>query len=1186
MPPGVGYSVPNSGASHYPPSFSNFYNPNIGQQNLGSQATAGLMGGVQSMPGMLTGLGMASSLGLLGQSAGMYSLGGAATKALGVGSVLDPFGMALRAGSAGAQFGGGLAARMGAGSILGGVGAGIGGIAGAALPAAALYAGYKGVAAFGTGGVHQAEINRMFSGYNFANPNALGGRGFNARQMGRIGDAMHSMDASSSFISGGDAMQLTKQFQQMGLGRGAESVSDLTNKLKEFGRVADEVAQRMGTSITEVSGLIQKMRGTGFFSSSEIAGNVTNMRTMETMGVSNEQFLGAQQQAGSMSRGMGLTNTAGANFISAAGGQMVSALQSGTMDQEQMMRLTGTDHYADAGMAFAQKMQGGLGNFMRSGVGRAFLAGIGQTKGGKFTGKIDSNMLDKLSSGGDFDSIMDRGRNALQGRDAGRTFMTNQDSMLDDLMGSEQGLTSMVGAVTSMAEKANLGDGEDAFVLLGKRMQIGTEMELRELHKFADQQKKIRANMLRKKARELSTERFQTRMARNRFSGKVSEAMGAASDMFLGGITHAGQNFMTSGSSMFEDIDIAVGEFLTKVKRDTFASSQTSIDDVNRRLTLGERVGSATTNVNLDSVEMESTLLGPTRDLGVMGGASANKALMLQRAGATKNFSAMTSLIESSLPPGRKEDLDKKLITASSNTVLQKLIGEAREAKLSGNSGALGDKIEAVREHMVNTGLVDPGSSGKDMQYILSKIGGEDVVARDLANATVSLSGGETKAQKEDKAFREAIMGEKGTLGSGTKKALGVAGGVGGGILAGAGMVAGGVGLMSAAGGVFATGMAANAVFGVGLAMSGLGAVAAGTKLGAAAGSVVPVLGTLAGAAVGAIAGYALYDYMKPEEQEIMEEIMDNGTGVDLLGSLKSPAEQAEFSQLLEEYKKAADSEDEAYEMAAKAFSAKYGKKITAKDVRTSDKAMTHMSGKNSSQRAQMSVSDFANNKGLKQLMGYTRFKASTKARAKVNQQMMDSISKEGPAGLLGEAKLMDALGMKEGDTKDDAMKVAINEMIDKAVTSGNFSASDTDPTLKRAITKAATIRRDISQIEGSISEEDLAKKVGVSLEDVQAFRQRTGGTGLVTKNEITQLGELLSENVARGVLTEGAAGVGMTTGGEFAGTDAELQSKSMQQTAFMIDALYAKATGATSASTAGGQRVLTNMNQSKPDRE
>lgn len=1192
MPPGVGYSVPNAGASHYPPSFSNAYNPSIGQQNLGAQATASIMGGIQSAPGMLAGAGMMASLGLAGNAMGMYSLGKMGTGLLTAGSMLDPLSMAFSAGRVGMGLGRGAMTLGGIGGIgtgafggaMGTIGAGLGGLAGAAVPAAALYGAYQGVSAFGTGGVHQAQINRMFSDYQFANPSAMGGRGFNAQQMGRIGDAMHSINTSSAFINGGDAMQLTKQFQQMGLGRGADSVGDLTTKLKEFGRVADEVAQRMGTSITQVSGLIQKMRGNGFFSSSEIAGNVTSMRTMQGMGVSNEQFLGAQQQAGATSRGMGLTNTAGANFISAAGSQMVGALQSGILDQEQMMRLTGTDHYADAGMAFAQKMQGSLGGFMKSGVGRAFLAGIGQTQGGKFTGKIDSKLLDNLSAGGDFTSIMDRGRSALQGRDAGRSFVTNQDSMLNELMGSEQGLTSMVGAVRSMASKANLGDDEDAFVLLGKRMQMGTEMELRELFKFAEKQKQVRKDILRRKAMELSTERFQTSMSRNSFTGQMAKLSGQMSDTLLAPIEHAGAHFMTSGSSMFEKMNIGLGERITGMKRDTFSVSQDSIDEVNRQLTMGTAQRSIQSDVRNERTVMggDSKFLAfvdsdhAGRGGGALDTANGNRALMIQRAAASKSFGSLGDLLAIGIPESRKKDLDSKIANVAADRKLQSLIGEAREAKLSGSSGALADKVEAIREHMLNKGYASKGNSHHDVQYLLtrSKVGGEDIIAKDLANATLTLSGGETTEQKEDRAFKSAMM--RNVAGANTPTGEKVAAGT-------AGVAGAGVGLLAATTGLAAAGTAIGAGSLAMMPVIGGAATAVGSAMyGASVGSVVPVVGTLIGAAVGAVAGYAMYEYMKPEEQKIMEDIMDNGTGIDLMGSLKSPAEMSEFSKILEEYKKNITDEDEAYEAAAKAFSAKYGKKISAKDVRTTDKAMTQMSGMNSNARARATVTDLANNKGLKDLMGYTRFKSQTKARAKINEQMMNAVSKN-LTGMIGESDLLSALQLKEGEGKDAKIKESLNKMIDHAVETGDFSASDSDPVTKRAIAAAATIRRDIGTIEGDISEEDLAKKLNTSVEDVRAFRKVTGGTGLVTKSEIDQLGSLLSENQARKIFAEGGAGVGMTTGGEFAGTDAELQAQAMQKTAFMIDALYARATG-TDASTSGGQRVLNSMNTNSPD--
>ena len=215
--------------------------------------------------------------GTLSGSGGM--MGAAASGVAGAGSLMST--------------GAGIAALMPSSMVGGALGGTLGGLLGLNPVSLGLMAGAAGVGAVGSSMNNGLRINgqvgQMLSAANFANPNAPNGFGFGFNDQSRMTNTIMGMGASNPFVGQQDQMQMLNQFQQMGLDKGVTSMGKMIEKFKEFSKTTEDVATQLGKTVTEVTGLVQNLRGSGFYSAAEVTGMSARMSASSSYGINMQQ---------------------------------------------------------------------------------------------------------------------------------------------------------------------------------------------------------------------------------------------------------------------------------------------------------------------------------------------------------------------------------------------------------------------------------------------------------------------------------------------------------------------------------------------------------------------------------------------------------------------------------------------------------------------------------------------------------------------------------------------------------------------------------------------------------------------------------------------------------------------------------------------------------------------------------
>jgi len=301
-------------------------------QMQGEQIAGGMMNRIGSVAGPVSSLGM----GLLG---------------------LDPLSMGLRAGMG--------AYGAGAG-VVGGAAAGLGVAGGMALPLmAAQYAGSQVM----TGAQQQQQFNAsMRQSFAFNNP---WGQGFSNNQLGVMGADIRGMAGQTG--PGGEISTfrelstLAANMGRMGMATGVRDVTAFRQRFSEMLSTVKTIAQEMGTTLEQAQQAMASMRGSGVFRTSDQVKFAMQMRQYSVGGGLSTAELGAMANIGSqISRSVGGRGNAGAFAGMRTLGMVGSAVQSGTLSEEDIYNATGL-YGAEGRQALATRQLESSASFLKSG---------------------------------------------------------------------------------------------------------------------------------------------------------------------------------------------------------------------------------------------------------------------------------------------------------------------------------------------------------------------------------------------------------------------------------------------------------------------------------------------------------------------------------------------------------------------------------------------------------------------------------------------------------------------------------------------------------------------------------------------------------------------------------------------------------------------------------------------------
>ncbi len=688
--PGMPQMQPMLGSSHYPPSFS------YAQAEPHAQYRGGALMGNQLVSG---GLGAAQGIVGAGQSlamgAGLINMG--TSYAASKGLMASPlFASRLIGTAAGSSLGMGL----------------LGGPVGIGLLAAQTTLGMAQT------GVHNANmVGNMFGNMQFAN--AAGdprtGRGFSQRDLMTLQRGIHNIEANNPFVSMSDALRATERFTEMGMHQGVQDAEKLAKRVTQLGKTMHEMARQLGTSMEEAGTFLRDMRGSGFYSARDVMGNTANMTLMRGFGMTSEQFAGMQRAGAGITRGSMMSGKAGAGMVTAKAAEFMQAFNSGAMSSEQAMDMTGASTPLEAAQMLAQQTLSGTMQGLSGGLGSAMLLAAGQVdESGKFTGKVDAGILQRMASGGmTRDEMMRLGGLKRNTREGQMSFVARKQDITESMLESEQGQEALFGMIRSLTEQQfgpGAGDDQDAFQLVAETQFNMDRRTVRNLQKLRDTRKQRMASL----AQELRANERAAELKENRtLGGLVTRISGTFSDIYESATMPFSEYYRDVAGGLV-DVERAVlggGDDVTA------GLSQQTIDRgiVDSMVASVQGRGGPSVNLGIGDVARLAAVSG---DVGSIRGALPALTEETKKAVGGRDVAAIVANFKEQgydiSDPTMKRILAQQLGVASLGGDYDNYDQDQLHALLAEQGGEIGQKL-AVQ---ANLDRVDGGSSTKDLKQL------------------------------------------------------------------------------------------------------------------------------------------------------------------------------------------------------------------------------------------------------------------------------------------------------------------------------------------------------------------------------------------------------------------------------------------------------------------------------------
>lgn len=951
------------GASHYPPQYNFGADTGLIQNRLtsGGGLYGGMAAGTNAVAGGLsTAFGAASLASILG--IGGSTVGGFAGSMLG----LNPLSLGILAASAPMGFAGG---------------------------------------AMMHGNRMNAAVGGVLSQAGFANPVAPNGFGFGFGDQTRMTQQIIGMGAANPFVSAQDQSQLLGKFQQMGLDKGLTSMDKMMDKFKEFSKATEDIAVSLGKTVGEVTGIVQQLKGQGFYSASEVTGMTNRVAAGANYGLGFNQQMQMAAGMAATARGMGMSGQSGALVGTNLAQSLGAAFSIDNVNSNLAMDLTGTTNTADASVALGQRFGGSImAQFNRGGKLSNLMSGLVKV-GADGNLVLDDKAIADASSGVlSIDDIKSRGQNVLSNSKLKGKFANSQSQLASDLLSTNKGSTAALGLLKNIAgeEAASNGmDQEDVFVNLARTWGISSEREARLLYDFIDDLEETSSKRLTDEANYAAAQKRRAFLTRERSFSAVKQKLKHEMTMFtsnpaLASKFAAASNNFSAGLNALErsvlGIDLPSSAIYT----------QSNVDDVLGRMVSGE----------INTSAMGITAGGLQNDL--FGNASMDHRTKMAAAAQGLRVNEFGEVVRSGVDLSGKGTLDSDTL----KNFYDHTTDDYRNATFFTNrTGSTLGTLGGFATGRVATGLLGGGigrlainsraarATGSSLFYSkqivggLGKLGG---VKGKLLAAGIQAAGMYAGYQlggsgTDEEQLYQSLMEEAKSKGA-TSEAEAHA------MIAqtedGAAALRNYVQKYGAGEGFDLTSMAKANYLAATQEEAGYGRMAfqiagglAGASAGGFVGSLAGPAGTVAGGIAGSFAGEALggglYDLFFGNNT--LKEQQKAGHGAKVLSLFKSEGELKDLDKMYkDELRNNGNSEGKARAALAKRLSKKYGQNITGTDIETALYELQNATGQSLDERIQNG--DYS--KGLN---------AAKLARGYIDAEIASSHMSEVGANLTGE---------------------------------------------------------------------------------------------------------------------------------------------------------------------------------------
>lgn len=480
----------------------------------------------------MAGLGAAGSLGLIGGPLGAMA------------SMMDPMGLAMRAGMGGFSM---------AGGGFGGAALGLGAAGAVALP---LYAGaqYAGALAsnFRGGMQDQMALNATLrQNFNFLGGQGAYGRGFSQTQMGQIGSMMGGVLRSDHMLSGqGELNALIAGGAQMGTFTGVRDVQSFTQRFREMLTTLRTVQRELGGSLQEAQEFVNQSRQAGVFGSTAATRFAATIRnTSAVTGMDQGQLIQLASNGASIARTFGGLGRQGAMGAMRGITTVGTMMNSGMIDESMLSEATGGLTGTEAMSAFVTNMMQRTGAATRRAHGRYGIFGLANATG---TG-LDEEAMMRFQMGDMGVGDLSRRAHTRVG-EMGRARAINREGILRGAAIEQGGLSFQIGMARQLLGNDGEGMSSDLMSLVLQRRGHMSRPEAEVMASMIRNQGTIARTEIEERIGSRREEEMRTEVREHRSLDAFQREIGheLAEGLGLNRAREIGRNFVTGVSSRIE----------------------------------------------------------------------------------------------------------------------------------------------------------------------------------------------------------------------------------------------------------------------------------------------------------------------------------------------------------------------------------------------------------------------------------------------------------------------------------------------------------------------------------------------------------------------------------------------------------------------------------------------------------
>lgn len=448
------------------------------------------------------------------------------------------------------------------GGLRAGLGALGGGLAGAAAVAAPFYVAGKALE-YGSEQAYEGvqnfqDVRRMSTQYfepQYGQPGTrLGGR-MGAGQIKQMTSFMHELASEDVQTTMKDMRALMSQAGQMGMLQGIGDVNQFKQRFRDIIRQTRGVAQILGTTLAEALPVTQQLQSMGMWTAKDIIGTAAAIKAAGPGGA--PAMMGAMQQGAQMSYAMGGKLEAGSRLGQELFTQVGAAVRAGIFSQQDIRNMTGGVGGAQGQQMVAGNMQQVFAGFGQTAMGRLMMAGLGEMKGGEFTGRMDEGLLAKFRRGEiDVGELQQRGQGRIQQSKTAAVSFFNRADELGQEMAQKGGMTGLAQGIQQAMIRAGYGGASSP--IQNRFIQLITGSNQRQadtIQKMIERLPQIQAEEERSTAAALEDSFRQLDERRNRSLAGLKDAVSDAVHQGVGRpLQELGERFTASMSEATERI--------------------------------------------------------------------------------------------------------------------------------------------------------------------------------------------------------------------------------------------------------------------------------------------------------------------------------------------------------------------------------------------------------------------------------------------------------------------------------------------------------------------------------------------------------------------------------------------------------------------------------------------------------